>query len=210
MFTGIIEETGQLKSVRKGAHSAVLTISAELVLEDVKIGDSIAVNGICLTVTDFTDTGFSADVMHETLNRSTLGRLPLGARVNLERAMPANGRFGGHLVAGHVDGVGTVTAVQKDDNAVWYTIAPPQELLRYVVEKGSVALDGISLTVAKVTSRDFSVSVIPHTAAVTVLSDRRKGDCVNVETDIIGKYTEKLLQPKSSGITKEFLAKYNF
>lgn len=217
MFTGIVEEMGVIKSIRKGASSAVLEIQAQVVLEDVHIGDSIAVNGVCLTATSFTPTTFTADVMHETLNRSSLANLRPGSRVNLERAMAANGRFGGHIVAGHVDGVGTVLQTRKDDNAIWYTIGASPEVLRYVVEKGSITIDGISLTVAKVTDADFSISAIPHTVAVTVLQDRKPGDTVNLETDIIGKYVEKLLTPRAqptqrptSNITREFLSRYGY
>ena len=217
MFTGIVEEMGVIKSIRKGASSAVLEIQAQVVLEDVHIGDSIAVNGVCLTATSFTPTTFTADVMHETLNRSSLANLRPGSRVNLERAMAANGRFGGHIVAGHVDGVGTVLQTRKDDNAIWYTIGASPEVLRYVVEKGSITIDGISLTVAKVTDADFSISASPHTVAVTVLQDRKPGDTVNLETDIIGKYVEKLLTPQAqptqrptSNITREFLSRYGY
>ena len=220
MFTGIVEEMGVLKSIRKGAHSAILEIHPKVVLEDIHLGDSIAVNGVCLTATSFSPTGFTADVMHETLNRSSLASLRPGHRVNLERAMAANGRFGGHIVAGHVDGVGTVQRIEKDDNAIWYTIAAGPEVLKYVVEKGSITIDGISLTVARVDSRSFAISAIPHTVSVTVLADRKPGDIVNLETDIIGKYVEKLLHfpqeeaapaPKqSSGITKEFLTRYGY
>ena len=217
MFTGIVEEVGTLKAIRKGAHSAVLEIQAKVVLEDIHLGDSIAVNGVCLTATSFSPSGFTADVMHETLNRSALSALRPGSRVNLERAMAANGRFGGHIVAGHVDGVGTVRRIEKDDNAIWYTIAAGPEILRYVVEKGSITIDGISLTVARVDSDSFAISAIPHTVSFTVLADRKPGDQVNLETDIIGKYVEKLLQPpppaeeeKKSGITREFLTRYGF
>ena len=150
MFTGIIEELGTISNISKTAASAVLTISASLVLEDVQLGDSIAVNGVCLTVTSFTATSFTADVMHETLNRSSLGALRSGSKVNLERAMSAGGRFGGHIVSGHIDGIGKITDIKKDDNAVWYTIAASPEILHYIVEKGSIAIDGISLTVAYV------------------------------------------------------------
>ena len=150
MFTGIVEEMGTVKAIRKGPHSAVVEIQAQVVLEDLHIGDSIAVNGVCLTATAFSPAGFTADVMHETLNRSALALLRPGSRVNLERALAAGGRFGGHIVAGHVDGVGTVQRITRDDNAVWYTIAAGPEILRYVVEKGSIAIDGISLTVARV------------------------------------------------------------
>ena len=217
MFTGIVEEVGTLKAIRKGAHSAVLEIQAKVVLEDIHLGDSIAVNGVCLTATSFSPSGFTADVMHETLNRSALSALRPGSRVNLERAMAANGRFGGHIVAGHVDGVGTVRRIEKDDNAIWYTIAAGPEILRYVVEKGSITIDGISLTVARVDSDSFAISAIPHTVSVTVLADRKPGDQVNLETDIVGKYVEKLLQPpppaeeeRKSGITREFLTRYGF
>lgn len=217
MFTGIVEEVGTLKAIRKGAHSAVLEIQAKVVLEDIHLGDSIAVNGVCLTATSFSPSGFTADVMHETLNRSALSALRPGSRVNLERAMAANGRFGGHIVAGHVDGVGTVRRIEKDDNAIWYTIAARPEILRYVVEKGSITIDGISLTVARVDSDSFAISAIPHTVSVTVLADRKPGDQVNLETDIVGKYVEKLLQTpppaeeeRKSGITREFLTRYGF
>ena len=219
MFTGIVEEVGVLKSIRRGASSAVLEIAARTVLEDIHLGDSIAVNGVCLTATSFTGSSFTADVMHETLDRSSLAALRPGSRVNLERAMAANGRFGGHIVAGHVDGVGTVLETKQDDNAVWYTISAGPEVLRYVVEKGSITIDGISLTVARVGPEHFAISAIPHTVAVTVLKDRKAGDKVNLETDIIGKYVEKLLttgpvqtaEPKqTSGITKDFLTRYGF
>ena len=219
MFTGIVEEVGVLKSIRRGASSAVLEIAARTVLEDIHLGDSIAVNGVCLTATSFTGSSFTADVMHETLDRSSLAALRPGSRVNLERAMAANGRFGGHIVAGHVDGVGTVLETKRDDNAVWYTISAGPEVLRYVVEKGSITIDGISLTVARVGPESFAISAIPHTVAVTVLKDRKAGDKVNLETDIIGKYVEKLLitgpvqpaEPKqTSGITKDFLTRYGF
>ena len=212
MFTGLVEETGTLQRVQRGAKSAVLTIRASVVLEDLRVGDSIAVNGVCLTATAHDKSTFTTDVMHETLDRSSLGKLATGSRVNLERAMRADGRFGGHMVAGHVDGTGTVRSVRKDDNAVWYTIAADPKVLRYIVEKGSIAVDGISLTVAHVTARDFSVSVIPHTAAVTTLSDRRPGDTVNLENDIVGKYVEKLLgrSVDAGGITRGMLAENGF
>ena len=206
---------GVLRSVRRGAHSAVLSIGAETVLSDLKIGDSVAVNGVCLTATTVDAGGFTADVMHETLDRSSLGALVPGSPVNLERAMAANGRFGGHMVAGHIDGTGTITARRQDDNAVWYTVSAAPSLLRYIVEKGSIAIDGISLTVAAVETDRFSVSVIPHTAAVTVLGRKRPGDIVNLETDLIGKYVEKLLRPAEDtapkgGISLEFLMENGF
>ena len=215
MFTGIVEEIGKIAGIQKGAKSAVLTIQADKVLEDVHIGDSIAVNGVCLTVTSFEKNTYTADVMNETLQRSSLGSLSVGSSVNLERAMAANGRFGGHIVSGHIDGTGTITQVKRDDNAIWYTIMAEASLMKYIVEKGSITIDGISLTVATVSDTDFQVSIIPHTQANTVLSDRKTGDVVNLETDIIGKYVEKLLQPqktpeKESKITLEFLAENGF
>ena len=215
MFTGIVEELGTIRAVRRGAASAVMSIGAAEVLSDLKIGDSVAVNGVCLTVTSLDDGGFTADVMHETLGRSSLGALAPGGRVNLERAMPANGRFGGHIVSGHIDGTGKVASVRPDDNALWYTIYAAPELLRCIVEKGSITIDGISLTVAAVDDTSFSVSLIPHTAAVTTLGKKRAGDTVNLETDIIGKYVEKLLRPapepeRQGGINWEFLAENGF
>ncbi len=202
--------------IQKGRHSAVLSIQAKTVLEDIKIGDSIAVNGVCLTVVSYDTTGFAADVMHETLDRSALVQLKSGSHVNLERAMPALGRFGGHIVAGHVDGVGTIVETRRDDTAVWYTVQAGPAVLRYVVEKGSIAIDGISLTVARVAQDSFSISAIPHTVQKTVLFERRKGDAVNLETDIIGKYVERLLspaggqKPQQRALTKEFLAECGF
>jgi len=215
MFTGIVEEIGSIAKIQKGRDSAELTIFASTVLEDAKVGDSIAVNGVCLTVTALQSGSFTADVMHETLNRSSLSQLHSGSRVNLERAMPLNGRFGGHIVAGHVDGVGRIVEIRRDDNAIWYTIQAEAPILRYVIEKGSIAIDGISLTVAKVFADRFSISAIPHTVEVTVLKERKLGDLVNLENDMIGKYVEKLLQPAEaapakSGITKEFLARYGY
>ena len=214
MFTGIIEEVGTVKAVNRSGASSFIEIQAKKVLEDVNIGDSIAVNGVCLTVTHFGGGVFRADIMNETLSRSSLGCLTSGSPVNLERAMAANGRFGGHIVSGHIDGTGTITDIRNDGIAVWYTVAAPPELLRYIVEKGSIAIDGISLTVAKVTDTSFSVSVIPHTAAKTILGSKKKGDIVNLENDIIGKYVEKLLKPEEaapqSGITMEFLARNGF
>ena len=215
MFTGIIEELGTVERVTRGRVSAILAIRAEAILSDLKIGDSVAVNGVCLTATGLTGHGFTADVMHETLDRSALAGLGPGSRVNLERAMAANGRFGGHIVAGHVDGVGTIAAIEQDDNAIWFTITAPEQVLRYVVEKGSIAIDGISLTVARVETDRFAVSVIPHTAAVTLLGQRRTGDRVNLESDLVGKYVERLLRPApeekgQSRLTMEFLTQHGF
>lgn len=215
MFTGIVEETGVISRIDRGEHSAVLNIRAKTVLEGTETGDSIAVNGICLTVTKLLGESFCADVMHETLNRSAFAGLSVGSAVNLERAMRADGRFGGHIVSGHVDGTGSITDIRRDDNAVWYTVSAAAEVMRYIVEKGSVTIDGISLTVAKVSNTGFSVSAIPHTVKYTNLCLLKKGDMVNIETDIIGRYVEKLMQPavqeeKKSTLTKEMLSYYGF
>ena len=218
MFTGVIEEVGTIQSIHKGDRSAVLGIGCKTVLEGTKIGDSIAVNGVCLTVTSMSDQGYTADVMAETLHRSSLGTLGKNSRVNLERAMAADGRFGGHIVAGHIDGTGTIQHIRKDDTAVWYQIAAEQHILRYIVEKGSVPVDGISLTVARVTDRDFSVSVIPHTQSETNLVDRRIGDVVNLECDVVGKYVEKLCCADRSAdegktgraLSEQFLSEHGF
>ena len=214
MFTGIIEEIGEILAMQKGAESMILTIKAKEILDDVKSGDSIATNGVCLTVVGLGGNLFKADVMHETMNRSSLGKLKIGSKVNLERAMRADGRFGGHMVAGHIDGTGKITDIHKDDNAVWYTITTDPQILRYIIEKGSIAIDGISLTVAGVTQENFSVSVIPHTLQQTTLAERRKGDIVNLENDMVGKYIEKFLvhqmqndaRKSTSQIDKNFLA----
>lgn len=212
MFTGIIEEIGTIESVKKGASSAVLRIQASKIMDDIHLGDSIAVNGVCLTVTTISTAGFASDVMHETMNRSSLGSLRMGSPVNLERAMPATGRFGGHIVSGHIDGTGTILNIQRDDNAVWYKIKTPLSVLRYIIEKGSIAIDGISLTVANVYKDSFDVSIIPHTALFTTLAKRRVGDLVNLENDCIGKYVERLMgkETQSNNITAEFLAKNGF
>lgn len=215
MFTGIVEEVGVIERIQRGRLSAVLSIQAEKTLRDINVGDSIAVNGVCLTVTSFTARSFQADVMHETLDRSSLAGLTGGSHVNLERAMPANGRFGGHIVAGHVDGVGKIISVRRDDTAVWYRIQASPQILRYIVEKGSVAIDGISLTVARLGKEDFSVSAIPHTVQITTLGERRAGDLVNLENDVVGKYVERFLlsaaeQQKASGISMEFLTRCGY
>lgn len=215
MFTGIVEETGVIKRVQRGLMSCVLTIQGNLIFDDIHWGDSIAVNGVCLTVTGFAKNTFTADVMHETLKKSSLNLLNPGDHVNLERAMKANGRFGGHIVSGHIDGTGTIAKIEKDDNAIWYTIETSEKVMKYIVEKGSIAIDGISLTVARVASGSFSVSVIPHTAMVTILCESAIGDIVNLENDVIGKYVEKLMgfensQTEQSKISKEFLFKYGY
>lgn len=218
MFTGLIEEVGRLKAVTKGSKETVLTIAAGTVLDETtRVGDSIAVNGVCLTVKDISKGSYRVDVMNETLNRSGLGMLKPGSPVNLERAMLSGGRFGGHIVSGHIDGIGTITDIREDGNAVWYTIQTKQEILRYIVEKGSIAIDGISLTVADVTKESFSISTIPHTRSMTNLSVLDKGSIVNLECDIIGKYVERLCcqpmkaEPEAkSDIHMEFLAEHGF
>lgn len=195
MFTGIIEETGTILSAGNGK----IRIAAQKVLDGTKTGDSIAVNGVCLTVTEMTSCGFTADVMPETLSRSNLGSLKKGGNVNLERAMAADGRFGGHFVSGHIDGTGTILKMQNDGNAVWVYISAPRPILNLIIEKGSVAIDGISLTVAKIDEKEFAVSVIPHTGEETTLLNKKPGDIVNLENDVVGKYVQKLMSLRDSG-----------
>ena len=219
MFTGIVEEIGEIKNIKHGSKSAVLTIKGSVVTKDSKVGDSIAVNGVCLTATSIMGDIFTADVMAETMRRSSLGDLKQGSKVNLERAMLCNGRFGGHIVSGHIDGTGTIRNLEKEDNAVWVTIAASPHILKYIVEKGSIAIDGISLTVAYVDSEVFKVSIIPHTAIETTLLTKNKGDMVNLENDIVGKYVEKFLgynhkpdnnSTPESNIDMDMLSKYGF
>ena len=220
MFTGIIEEKGTVAAVRKGNVSSKITFRASVVLSDIHEGDSIAVNGVCLTATDITDSTFTADVMAETMRRSSLGSLKSGDCVNMERAMLCGGRFGGHIVSGHIDGTGKIVSMKREENAVWVTVAAGSSIMKYIVEKGSVALDGISLTVASVTDNDFKVSIIPHTASETTLLSKQPGNLINIECDMIGKYVEKLmgLNPESTGnpvdntsrITREMLIRHGF
>jgi len=198
MFTGIVEEKGTVGHISLAGISGSIAIKARKVLEGTRIGDSIAVNGVCLTVVSLRPDGFTADVMAETIRRTGLGSLKPGDQVNLERAMAADGRFGGHIVAGHIDGVGTIRSAVPEGNAIWITIDAPPQILRYIVEKGSIAIDGISLTVAYVDESVFKVSVIPHTAAETTLLSKKAGDIVNLENDIVGKYIEKLMRPVSA------------
>ena len=189
MFTGLVEEKGTILKISQNQ----ICVKAEKVLESTRIGDSIAVNGVCLTVTRLTVGGFWADVMPETFSRSNLGSLIPGALVNLERAMAADGRFGGHIVSGHIDGRGKITKIQRDGNAVRFWICADKAILRLIVEKGSITVDGISLTVVSVSDADFSISIIPHTLGETTLGSRKVGDSVNLENDIIAKYVERLL-----------------
>lgn len=202
MFTGIIEEKGKIRKVI-ASESGEIEISAKKVLEGTKIGDSIAVNGVCLTVTKMSGGGFTADVMAETLRRTNLGSLGIGAEVNLERAMAADGRFGGHIVSGHIDGTGIVKSLKNEGNAVWVEISASEEILSGIVEKGSIAIDGISLTVAYVDSDVFKVSIIPHTGSETTLLDRKSGDKVNLENDVVGKYVKKMLTGQTAAATSQ-------
>lgn len=218
MFTGIIEEVGAVRGVVSGSAWGSITVGAKRVLEGTKRGDSIAVNGVCLTVTNLFPDGFTADVMAETLRRSNLGALRAGDRVNLERALAADGRFGGHIVSGHVDGLGEITEIRREGNAHWVTLAAPPALLELVVEKGSIAMDGVSLTVAARTEGTFSVSLIPTTAADTTLLQKGVGAKINLETDIVGKYVRQLLRVPAqaaardaeSRISEAFLKQYGF
>ena len=215
MFTGIVEEKGKVRYMQVSGESGVLAVKAKKVLQGTKIGDSIAVDGVCLTVTSLQADGFTADVMTETIRRSSLGSCKAGSQVNLERAMAADGRFGGHIVSGHIDGTGVVRSMVREENAVWISIETSPQILRLIVEKGSICIDGISLTVAKVDETGFQVSVIPHTGEETTLLEKVPGNLVNLENDVIGKYVEKLLglnekEKKESGITMEFLEKFGF
>jgi riboflavin synthase len=214
MFTGIVEEMGAVTTVTKGLAGARLTIMASMVMSDLTAGASISVNGACLTVVAQGDTDFSVDVSPETLSVTTIGTLAAGSPVNLERAMKLNERIGGHLVSGHVDGIGMIRNRHPDGNAILLECEAPKEILRYCVPKGSITVDGISLTVNKVTDRSFFVSIIPHTAKVTTLGLKQVGDQVNLESDLIGKYVERLLHergnlPEKSNpvIDREYLQK---
>lgn len=218
MFTGIIEEIGIIKHLSLSGKSGEIDIKARKVLEETKIGDSIAVNGICLTVTHLKPDGFTADVMPETINRSSLADLNSGSEVNLERAMAANGRFGGHIVSGHIDGTGVIESINRDENAVRVNIRADKDITDLIVEKGSITIDGISLTVAEVKDTNFQVSIIPHTGGETTLLKRNVGEHVNLETDVLGKYVQKLLGIKEadnsnnneSGLTIEYLREMGF
>ena len=214
MFTGIVEEMGVVQSVDRTLAGTRLTILASRILDDLPIGASVSVNGACLTVVNHSNQNFSTEVSPETLSVTTLGDLAVGTPVNLERAMRVNQRLGGHLVAGHVDAVGNVRSRQQDGNAIVLTIEAPKDILRYCVQKGSIAIDGISMTINNVTDRTFSLSVIPHTAKETTLGLKQPGDGVNLEADLIGKYVERLLQERGQAtpraapvIDKDYLKK---
>ncbi|MEX1279497.1 MAG: riboflavin synthase [Acidimicrobiia bacterium] len=195
MFTGIVETIGLVRALDADADHARVAIEAPEVMDGVEIGDSIALDGACLTVVARDDDGFEIEAVTETLRRTALGGWAVGTGVNVERAMPATGRFDGHIVQGHVDGVGTVVGMRPEGEGRRLTVGPPPELLRYVVEKGSITVDGVSLTVASVGDDDFDIALIPHTLAVTTLGRREPGDRVNLEVDVLAKYVERLLQP---------------
>ncbi|MBS5936522.1 MAG: riboflavin synthase [Veillonella sp.] len=211
MFTGIIEEIGFIKGIRKGPKSIALTIGGDWIFSDLAIGDSVSVNGVCLTATSIKDHSFTADVMPETMKQTNFGHLQVGDPVNLERAMAANGRFGGHMVAGHVDGKGQVCGIEKNDNAIIFTFKAPKAIMDYVIYKGSIAIDGISLTVMRRTDSTFSVSIIPHTLGETILAYAKMGTQVNLESDIAGRYirhfmklgAEENKQSKDKQVTKD-------
>ncbi|MBM7615662.1 riboflavin synthase [Alkaliphilus hydrothermalis] len=220
MFTGIIEEIGKIRNISKSGDGASIVIEAKKVLEDVKLGDSIATNGVCLTVNHFEKGIFRVDVMAETMRMSNLKNLHLGSPVNLERAVAVGDRLGGHLVSGHIDDVGVIQKYEKEDNAVWITIKPPAHLMKYLILKGSIAIDGVSLTVAQLGEDDFKVSIIPHTKDETTLISKGVGDLVNLECDMVGKYIERLMgikveekkekKEKKEALTMDFLSKHGF
>ncbi|MFT4413164.1 riboflavin synthase [Fredinandcohnia humi] len=217
MFTGIVEEIGKIKAINGSKDSIVMAISARQIMKDVNLGDSIAVNGVCLTVTSFTSEGFTVDVMPETVKSTSLRTLQQNHPVNLERAMAANGRFGGHFISGHVDGIGKIVRKNRQSNAVYYEIEIPEELRHYIIMKGSIAVDGTSLTVFGLTNNTFTISLIPHTLSETILSEKGTGDIVNIECDMLGKYVSHFIQhssestgTKKSSITAGFLEKHGF
>lgn len=210
MFTGIIEEIGKVKALQKSQTSVALEIQADKVLEGTQVGDSIATNGVCLTVTSLSGDSFTADVMPETVRRTSLAQLKVGSGVNLERALTLQTRLGGHIVSGHIDGTGVIVQRKRDDNALWLWISCKEEMMRYIIEKGSVTLQGVSLTVAKVTKDSFAVSLIPHTQGATTLHEMSVGDAVNIENDMIAKYVEKLMTSSSSQNEKNTEATLNF
>ena len=217
MFTGIIEEIGEVKYIKKGINSSRLLIKAKKVLENTKIGDSVSTNGVCLTVTNISNDNFEADVMSETLRRSNLGGLKIGSKVNLERALTLEKRLGGHIVSGHIDGTSKIISFFREDNAIWITLKADKNILKYIIFKGSVTIDGVSLTVAYVDDEIFKVSIIPHTRSETNLLSKNINETVNIECDLIGKYVEKLLglnqisnEKKANQISEELLINTGF
>ncbi|WP_299088235.1 riboflavin synthase [uncultured Metabacillus sp.] len=214
MFTGIIEEIGTIKSVQGSKDAIVFTIGAKKIMNDISLGDSIAVNGVCLTVTEYNSATFSVDVMPETVKSTSLNQLKQGSMVNLERAMAANGRFGGHFVSGHVDGIAKIIKKQRVSNAVYYELQLSEELTETLIHKGSITIDGISLTIFGLEKDKVMISIIPHTLTGTILGTKDVGDIVNIECDMIGKYIKKFLNqqvnPKSSSLSKSFLEENGF
>ncbi len=216
MFTGIVEELGKVRDIIRGNKSVKISIECSRIVEDIKLGDSIAVNGICLTVTGCGGNWFTADVMPETMRKIGLGMLDRHSKVNLERALRLSDRLGGHLVSGHIDGTGTIVDKTVEDNATWVSIEADRDIIKYIVMKGSVALDGTSLTVAYVDDKKFKVSLIPLTSSVTTLGEKKVGDVVNIECDIIGKYVEKLVglnpgrESNKSSLDIDFLRENGF
>ncbi|MTH52236.1 riboflavin synthase [Bacillus mangrovi] len=215
MFTGLVEEIGTVERIESSGNMMAYTIKASEVLEDVKLGDSISVNGVCLTVTRFTRTHFTVDVMPETVNASSIKNWKRGTPVNLERAMAAGGRFGGHMVSGHIDGTGSIKSIKKDQNAIYFDIVTDHTITDTLVKKGSIAIDGISLTIFGLNDGFIQVSIIPHTLSQTVLGSKKAGDLVNLECDMIGKYVRKFMkageaQGQGSGMTEAFLEMNGF
>ncbi|MBY0597426.1 riboflavin synthase [Bacillus bingmayongensis] len=213
MFTGIVEELGTVSNIRQSGEAMKLTIEANTILSDVKLGDSIAVNGICLTVTSFTTSSFTVDAMPETMRATSLRMLGTRSKVNLERAMAANGRFGGHFVTGHIDGIGTIVSKKQHYNAIYYKIEIPDDLLRYCLHKGSVAVDGTSLTIFDIDESSITISLIPHTVSESIIGEKVAGDIVNIECDMIGKYIERFISKpskQSTSVTKSFLQENGF
>jgi riboflavin synthase len=219
MFTGIIEVVGRVAQIERGGEAIRLTVSAGQIAEDVTLGESVAINGVCLTVTDIRPPHIGFDAVYETVRKTSLSSLQVGDNLNLERALPIGGRLGGHLVQGHVDGVGRIASLRPIGNSWFVYVDAAPELMRYIVTKGSVAVDGISLTVAESEDRTFALSIIPHTWENTTLRDKRAGDPVNIECDILGKYVEKLIggylagadrMAERSGVTMELLARSGY
>jgi riboflavin synthase len=214
MFSGIVEEMGAVQAIEKGLAGAKFSILASAILDDLQVGDSVSVSGACLTATKIEDQSFFVDVSTETMNCTNFGTIAVGTPLNLERAMKLNARMGGHLVTGHIDGIGTLRAREQDGNAIYLTVEASEDIMRYCVPKGSITIDGISLTINSVTAHSFSVAIIPHTAKVTTIGLKQVGDAVNLESDLIGKYVERLLRtngtlPPSSApvIDKDYLQK---
>ncbi len=216
MFTGLIEEIGTVKKIVYGSSSAEITIRASKIMDDVKLGDSISTNGICLTVTSFTGNDFTVDAMPETMKVTNLKNLRNGSRVNLERALKVGDRFGGHMVSGHVDGTGRILDFMEDDNAIWVEISAARDILKYIIHKGSITIDGTSLTVASLDKESFKVSIIPLTQEETTLTSKKMGEEVNLECDLVGKYIERLAMFKEEekeekkGIDTDFLKENGF